>query len=152
MCVVAQPDIKLGCDLELIEPRSDAFIGDYFTGEEQQQLARTPEPDRLRLLALLWSGKESALKALQEGLRLDTRCVIVSCENSSCDHHGWSQLHVLYTGGQIFRGWWRQANGMLRTLVAYGSVSGPANSPASTGVLPRPHNHVRLSRRYDFPH
>lgn len=38
--------------------------------EEQELVARAPERDEL--VALLWSGKESALKALREGLRLDT--------------------------------------------------------------------------------
>jgi len=28
-------------------------------------------------MALLWSGKESVLKALRVGLRLDTRCLVV---------------------------------------------------------------------------
>jgi 4'-phosphopantetheinyl transferase len=62
----------------LIELRSDAFVADYFTAEEQPLVARASSPvDGLRLLAPVSSGKESALKALREGLRLDTRCVIV---------------------------------------------------------------------------
>ncbi len=125
MCAVAQPEVKLGCDLEVIEPRSDAFVGDYFTAEEQQLVAQTTATDRARLLALLWSGKESALKALHEGLRLDTRCVIVNRDGGSCDHHGWSRLHVLYTGGCTFHGWWRHSNGLLRTLVADPSPDPP---------------------------
>ena len=50
-----------------IEPRSDAFVADYFTIEEQALVARASAADRDRILALLWSGKESALKALREG-------------------------------------------------------------------------------------
>ena len=68
---------ELGCDLEIVEPRSDAFIADYFTAEEQALIERTSAADRSLLLALLWSAKESALKALRAGLRLDTRSVIV---------------------------------------------------------------------------
>ena len=90
---------ELGCDLEIIEPRSDAFVADYFTTEEQALIARASAADRPRLLALLWSAKESALKALHEGLRLDTRCVIVSPFDESFDLNGWSPLRVRYTGG-----------------------------------------------------
>ena len=39
-CAVAPPGASLGCDLEIIEPRSDAFIADYFTIEEQELIAR----------------------------------------------------------------------------------------------------------------
>jgi 4'-phosphopantetheinyl transferase len=77
VCAVALSGAALGCDLELIEPRSDGFVADYFTTEEQALVARAFAADRPRLCALLWSGKESALKALRAGLRLDTRCVSV---------------------------------------------------------------------------
>ena len=33
-CVVARKIAAIGCDLELIEPRSSAFIADYFTVDE----------------------------------------------------------------------------------------------------------------------
>jgi 4'-phosphopantetheinyl transferase len=130
MCAVGQPVMRLGCDLELIEPHSDAFLSDYFASEEQTRLAGVPLAHRACLTALLWSGKESALKALHEGLRLSSRCVIVNCENGSSSFQGWSPLHVLYTGGQTFRGWWRQADGMLRTIVANPSPAPPIRLPA----------------------
>ena len=78
VCAIGLSGGALGCDLETIEPRSDAFVADYFTTSEQALVERAPGADRSWLLALLWSGKESALKALRTGLRLDTRCVIVS--------------------------------------------------------------------------
>src|SRR5450755_4707521 len=37
-CAVAAPVVALGCDLEVIEPRSDAFAADYFTAQEQHLL------------------------------------------------------------------------------------------------------------------
>jgi len=122
-CAVAMSDVKLGCDLEMIEPRSDAFVADYFTLEEQALVAHASAADRPRLLALLWSAKESALKALREGLRLDTRSVIVIPCATSFDLDGWSQLRIRYTGGhhagdQIFHGWWQPADNIVRTLVA----------------------------------
>ena len=35
-CVVAPPGAEVGCDLERVEPRSPAFLADYFTDEERQ--------------------------------------------------------------------------------------------------------------------
>ena len=77
ICAVAVGIVKLGCDLEIIEARSDAFIADYFTAEEQELIAQGRQEDRLLLVSLLWSAKESALKALHVGLRADTRSVEV---------------------------------------------------------------------------
>lgn len=78
VCAVAQSGPQLGCDLETIEPHSDAFISDYFTAEEQAMVSRASASDRPWLTTLSWSAKESTLKALHEGLRLDTRSVTVS--------------------------------------------------------------------------
>jgi 4'-phosphopantetheinyl transferase len=146
-CAVAMFQVKMGCDLELIEPHSDAFVADYFTLEEQALVAHASAAERHRQLALLWGGKESALKALREGLRLDTRSVIVIPCATSFDLNGWSELRVRYTGSrfrgrdtedhypgdgysgdQIFRGWWQHAGGIVRTMVA----------------APPPHSPVRL--------
>lgn len=117
-CALAMSDAEMGCDLERVEPRSDAFVADYFTSEEQALVARASASDRPRLLALLWSAKESALKALGTGLRLDTRCVVVDPFDASFDLNGWSPLRVRYTGGAVFHGWWQLADTLVRTVVA----------------------------------
>ena len=118
LAAVAEPGVKLGCDLEMIEARSNAFITDYLTAEEQALIARTPAEDKAWLTTLLWGAKESALKALHEGLRLDTRSVIVSLEASSRNSNSWSPLWVRYVGGQALHGWWQHSGNVLRTLVA----------------------------------
>jgi len=118
--------LLLGCDLEIVEPRSDAFATDYFTAEEQRLVAQASPADRWRLLALLWSGKESVLKALREGLRLDTRSVVVdpfTGQASGADD--WRPLRA-HHDGLIFHGWWRQSDNLIRTMVA---------SPASASPL-----------------
>src|SRR6266536_6267749 len=96
ICAVAPSSVALGCDLEIIEPRSESFIADYFTAEEKELVARARADDRSRLLTLLWSGKESTLKALREGLRSDTRSVIVSPADVPGDggFKTWRPLHV----------------------------------------------------------
>lgn len=124
-CAVACSSGILGCDLETVEPRSDAFVADYFTTAEQSFVAEASAVDRPRLLALLWSAKESALKALHEGLRLDTRNVIVSTSDGAFDFDGWSPIVVRHTDRGMFCGWWQHAHGIVRTLVA----APPPNPP-----------------------
>jgi 4'-phosphopantetheinyl transferase len=109
-CAVAQPAVALGCDLELIEPRSDAFAADYFTDTERALIAQAAQPSRSELITLLWSSKESALKALRVGLRADTRSVTVK-------YIGATDLLVTHAGGE-FRGWWQSDGTLVRTLAA----------------------------------
>lgn len=120
-CAVAEPGAALGCDLELIEPHSDAFVSDFFAAEEQALLSRALAAERNRLIALLWSAKESALKALRVGLRMDTRSVLVSPADSlmyKSSSHSWRPLHLRVVGGQCAEGWWQDDGSLVRTLVA----------------------------------
>jgi 4'-phosphopantetheinyl transferase len=119
LCFVASSEASLGCDLELVETRDDSFLTDFFTTNEQTLLDRAPGNERAALATLLWSAKESALKALQVGLRLDTTCVEVRPSTSSylIGEHTWSPLSLRCVGDRILRGWWRNSDGMIRTLV-----------------------------------
>ena len=137
LAAVAQTGVRLGCDLEVIEARSDSFITDYFTSEEQGLVARAAAGDNARLATLLWSSKESALKALHEGLRLDTRSVIVSLEATSPEPNGWSPFWVRHISGQTFYGWWQHEGGMLRTLVAHPAPALPVSLENSAHLAER---------------
>jgi len=135
MCTVARAEASLGCDLEMVEPRSDAFVADYFTANEQALVSQELAEKRPLLITLFWSAKESALKALRHGLRLDTRCMDVSPVDSTARHacdgrqnpypvsllapvsDGWRPLRVRYQGDRVFRGWWRSTDHMVRTVV-----------------------------------
>jgi 4'-phosphopantetheinyl transferase len=143
IAAVASPDLAVGCDLERIEPRIDAFVTDYFTPEEQSLVREAPAFDRPALVSLLWSAKESALKALRQGLRLDTRCISVNVghskgisvnvaessqgarlqgtQHAACDHgqDDWHALQAFYRNGdRMFYGWWQASGDFVRTLVA----------------------------------
>jgi len=138
-CLLTQSSALLGCDLEIVEPHSAAFVADYFTSDEQDFVAEVPEADRPCLLALLWSAKESALKALREGLRLDPRQMIVSIyglrENQTAYQNDsqsgifpfgptsppeidWNPLKVRTSNGQPFLGWWSRTGELVRTMLA----------------------------------
>ena len=63
----------VGCDLEVVEPRSDAFVGEWLAPAEQE-LVRAACGDRRDLLAnLVWTAKEASAKARAGGLRLNVR-------------------------------------------------------------------------------
>jgi 4'-phosphopantetheinyl transferase len=123
VCAVGPPGITLGCDLELIEPRSRAFVVDYFTGEEQAVVAESSSAVRDRLITLIWSAKESALKALRTGLRLDTRDVVVTPDLQSGGE--WRPLEVRCASGEAFSGWWCEDDNSVLTLVAAPPPSPP---------------------------
>ena len=110
VCVLG--DGAVGCDLELIEPRSPAFVRDFLTETEQSYVAGQPDP---HLAAnLLRSAKESALKVLRTGLRRDSRSVAVTVEDGRPGT--WSRLTVHTSGGPTLPGWWRRDGRYLLTV------------------------------------
>lgn len=125
ICSVASGNGKMGCDMELIEPHSAAFVTDYFTTEEQTWIAHTYAAEQPRIITLLWSAKESAAKALRQGLRLDTRSLRVTDIVGAWDVHGWSSLQVQHMDGEVFQGWWQGNDWVLRTVVADSAPRSP---------------------------
>jgi 4'-phosphopantetheinyl transferase len=118
VCVVAGPGPVLGCDLELVEPRSDRFVADYLTASEQAIVGGAKSDEERHILAnLIWCGKESALKVLHTGLRRDTRSVVVSFPATRA-MDGWSPLLVRAVEGTAFPGWWRRYGEFLLTVAA----------------------------------
>lgn len=119
LCVSGTGNAALGCDIEQITPHSPAFLADFFTGSERQLVAGCPPVRRETLVTLLWSGKESVLKALGCGLRADTRSVTVEPgEIPRADSDAWQFFRARLRGGGQFPGWWRSAGGMVRTVAA----------------------------------
>jgi len=100
----------VGADLEAVEPRSDAFVRDYFTVKE---IAAVASGRRDLLANLIWSAKESALKALGAGLTLDTRSVEIELAPGVSD--GWRALRL--HGAAEWGGWWRTDGSHVLTVV-----------------------------------
>jgi phosphopantetheinyl transferase len=134
VCAVAQSMIPLGCDLELIEARSDSFIADYFTEYEQTIIAQGRGHQQDQLVTTLWSAKESVLKALQVGLRVDIRSVQIGlCPrdakqveqrnedesdllSSLCLPNEWHPLQAHWQNAQVLYGWWSCSTSLVRTI------------------------------------
>ena len=68
---------SIGADIEGVEPRDPAFVHDFFTEDEDRRVWACPPTRRDTLVTAIWSAKESVLKALRHGLRVDTRSVEV---------------------------------------------------------------------------
>jgi 4'-phosphopantetheinyl transferase len=124
ICALAQNRVRLGCDLEVVEPRTSAFVSDYFTDEEQRFVERMPAIHRSHVITLLWSTKESVLKALREGLRRDTRSVSVSLPEVFLTDN-WIPVEVRSVEGDFFQGWWFGTDHMIQTVVADHCFSPP---------------------------
>ena len=121
LSVIAPPGASVGCDIEKIEARSSAFVEDYFTVDEQQAFLASPDDTKPLLANLIWSAKESALKALQVGLRADTRSVQVMIETQQplrSTAQQWSTLAVRGYDARVLHGFWRQADSLIRTIVS----------------------------------
>ncbi len=117
-CAIGAGGTAIGCDVESVAPRSRGFIEDYFTAEEQEMVWRSPAAGRDFLSTLIWSAKESALKAMHCGLRADTRTVTASPRGLGrrADTE-WQALTVRETGGISYDGWWRDDRGCTWTVV-----------------------------------
>jgi len=141
VCLVADRAVALGCDVEIVEPRSDAFVRDYLT-EAEQALVGAAGPARDMAANLIWSAKESTLKVLGTGLRTDTRSVEVDVAGLRSPELTWSALSVRTAEGEVFPGWWRRSGTFLVTACWPGGGPPPValeeRSPIDT-LLPSHH-------------
>lgn len=115
----------IGIDLEVIEEKSKGFIEDYFTESEAAAVLNLPT-DMVHLAAsLIWSGKEAILKALQIGLRADTRAmeIEVPAFSNLSSGNAWSRMVVnrypeVQGGMNLF---WRLTGDYVITLAIMGN-------------------------------
>jgi 4'-phosphopantetheinyl transferase len=114
-CATAAAGARLGCDIERAEARSEQFVADYFTPREAARVHAEPAEGRPLLAALIWSAKESTLKALREGLRMDTRSVEVTLGRAT-DERQWAPVST-HCAGDSFSGWWTFTGDRVLTVI-----------------------------------
>jgi len=138
VCLVGSDLGRVGCDLEIVEPRSAGFVTDFLTPAEQEYVASVAPGERDAAANLIWSAKESALKVLQTGLRRDTRSVEVRLESGIPDEMpaepGWRAMEVTAVEGPVFPGWWRRDGVFLLTLAAESPQPAPMRFPGSADL------------------
>ncbi len=117
MCALNPTDKSIGCDIEFIEARDEKFVADYFTKEEMDWVRNVDENIKSIVSNLIWSAKESSLKVLKEGLRLDTRTVNISpCKIEKTNN--WQALEIWINESIEYFGWWKIMDGFILTIVA----------------------------------
>ena len=115
-------DLHIGTDLEKIEARTETFILDYFTPAEVQLVEEYPAETRAMVVTLIWSAKESMLKALGVGLRRDTLSVEVHGLEGLLpggDGHGkWQKIQVgeQPASQRNWAAWWQRRGPFVLTM------------------------------------
>lgn len=117
-CVITSTGIQLGCDVEKIENRSALFVKDYFTEKEHAIVLDSLSDDQALCTNLIWSAKESTLKAIRIGLRMDTRALEVDF-STSLPLEQWNALNVTIPEKDLkFQGFWKRNSDFIMTIVA----------------------------------
>ena len=125
LAAVAPPDVALGCDLELVEARSEAFLADYLTAHEQALVAAVEPWERAHWASLIWCVKECALKAVHEGLRLDTRSMELRVLRGEAER-GWFPIGACaMSDRRTFEGWWRPHGDLLACVLGAPGLEAP---------------------------
>ena len=90
--------LRIGADLETIEPRDPALTRQFFT-EAEAALVEASGEKRDEVVSRIWSAKEALLKLVGLGLRIDTRGVVVSLGDEPAEPFadcpaGWQPVEV----------------------------------------------------------
>lgn len=128
LSAISPSSLHIGCDIEWIEPRSQAFVSDFFTPEECQN---TFASGQFALMAnLIWSAKESTLKAQRVGLSRDTKELCVKTPLPFPPNpQQWHPLSVTdLVHSTIYHGAFIQSGGFILTF--------SSNSPKPLPLIP----------------
>lgn len=120
--------VQVGIDLEEIAARSPGFFENFFTPREIAYVQAGGTSQLPARLTLIWSAKESVLKAMRTGLARDTRSIEVipsDVEVIETPPEGWRRFNAAISPGEeaatqpaYWRGWWTTLPGFILTLMA----------------------------------
>jgi 4'-phosphopantetheinyl transferase len=120
--------LQVGIDIEKVEPRPLGFFESYFTSAEADAIRGCAPALQAGAITLVWSAKESALKALGKGLSLDTRRIEIRPDGFSETEaagatrdpsaQAWRRFEVGggAAAGLNWQGWWQPYRDYLLTL------------------------------------
>ena len=112
---VSRGATALGCDIEFVEPRSDVFVETYFTDSERVHVDDVGPRNRDSAVTKIWSAKESTLKALRIGLKVDTRSVEV-IDDGNRTGEDWNKARTVVDDAGEFACRWRVDRGFMLTI------------------------------------
>ena len=135
LCALAiSLDLQVGIDMEKVEARTETFIVDYFTPTERRLVDKYPAESRAMVVTLIWSAKESMLKALGVGLRWDTRTVEVrgldGLLTTSNDHGKWQKIQIgeQPANDRAWAAWWQRRDPFVLTLAGFAATQAEIRS------------------------
>jgi 4'-phosphopantetheinyl transferase len=117
LAAVAGAPAAVGCDLEVVEPRSGAFTREWLTAREQARVRAAGPAGAAQAANLAWAAKEAAAKVRREGLRLDVRHAETTVDGAPAAE-GWRALEVAWPDGSRTRGWWRALGRWVLAIAA----------------------------------
>ena len=141
---VSQGTAALGCDIELVEPRSARFIETFFTASEAERVVAADPRFRDLLVTMIWSAKESTLKALRTGLQADTRSVEV-IDDGNCSGAGWKTVRTIAANAGEFSCLWCRDGQFILTVVTRAPVETPRPISGSDLRFGRPPRDLALA-------
>lgn len=86
------PREGFGIDIEYASPRPSLFVDTFYNAQEQKHLAAYQGKEHTQAVTAIWSLKESVLKALGHGLRMDTNKITVQL--SPPPWNQWNHQHI----------------------------------------------------------
>lgn len=124
--VVLSTEVGLGIDLEWVEDRDASFYADYFTTGEVRLLNEFSLDKTAWAGTIIWSAKEAMLKAIGQGLRVDTRSVEIMRIANKLEE-GWGQLELNVPGvpDSHWHGFWRHSGNHIITTALTGAPGHP---------------------------
>lgn len=118
--------ISQGIDLEWVEDHPLSFYEDFFTADEVRTLGEYVAEQRAWAGSLTWSAKEAVLKALGQGLRMDTRAVeVLRIAKDQVDGWGEIELRVANMENESWFGFWRNQGQHVLTMAVRGAKIRP---------------------------
>lgn len=101
------PPASLGCDAEVVAPRSASFQREWLTDGEREQLSRIAPGEEAELgVNAVWTAKEAASKVLRGAPHLDRRAGVASLEPAGGVR--WAPACVVWPDAPPTHGWWRR--------------------------------------------
>jgi 4'-phosphopantetheinyl transferase len=135
LCALATGlDLQVGIDMEKVDERTETFILDYFTLTERQLVDKYPAESRAMAVTLIWSAKESMLKALGVGLHWDTRMVEVhgldGRLSSGKDRDQWQKIQIgeQPANDRVWAAWWQRRDPFVLTLAGFAATQSEIRS------------------------
>ncbi|MGD8278780.1 MAG: 4'-phosphopantetheinyl transferase superfamily protein [Gemmatimonadota bacterium] len=114
----ADAGTALGCDIELIRALRRGTVERHFTVAERSLLEDIEPHDWAVRGTMIWTAKESALKALREGLRIDT-CAVEVATSFDGPAGAWRAASITHLpDGRVFHGWWRRLGDYILSVAA----------------------------------